>query len=201
MPYATLFSLRAALAALLLLASCSNVPDPDASSHIGGSSQGGAVGNVAGHDSGGAAGSSGAPGAGAASLGAGAAAGGGGAAQSSSGGAGASAIEPSFKTVQGLIGSSCFGAGCHSEAGNPLQMETGAKLYETLTAYTTRTCGKLVDTARPEESALVKLLRGSCNGVKRMPYGVCVEDGDPSCVLPEYVAAIQSWIAKGAPQR
>lgn len=80
-------------------------------------------------------------------------------------------------------------------------MEVGEKLYGTLTSYSTRTCGKLVNTAQPAESALVKLLRGSCNGVQRMPFGVCVEDGDPSCVLPEYIAAIQAWIAKGAPQQ
>jgi hypothetical protein len=210
MQYSVLFTLRAAAPALLLLANCSGGPNPNGSSHAGapsgGSSQGGALGNVAGHDSGGTAGSKNAGGAGAAGLDASATAGHGGAAASNagasgSGGAGASAIDPSFKTVQALIGSSCFGAGCHSEAGNPLQMEVGDPLYGTLTSYTTRTCGKLVDTAQPTESALVKLLQGSCNGVKRMPYGVCVEDGDPSCVLPEYIAAIQSWIAKGAPRQ
>jgi hypothetical protein len=96
---------------------------------------------------------------------------------------------------------SCFGAGCHSDAANPLQLEVNDKLYQRLTSYTTRTCGKLLDTTNASQSALVKLLRGRCNGVNRMPFGVCVEDGDPSCIAPEYIAAIQDWIARGAPQR
>jgi hypothetical protein len=32
-----------------------------------------------------------------------------------------------------------------------------------------------------------------------MPFGKCFEDGDEGCVSPEYIAAIEQWIAKGAP--
>jgi hypothetical protein len=208
MPYSVTFALRAAPAALLifaLLANCSSGPNPVPSNHAGapaGGSTSAAGAGAAGFSTSAAAGNGGVAGAsGAGSSGASGAGSSGASGAGSNSGAGANAIEPSFKTVQSLIGRSCFGAGCHSEAGNPLQMEVGDQLYGTLTSYTTRTCGKLVNTAQPTESALVKLLRGSCNGVKRMPYGVCVEDGDPSCVLPEYITAIQSWIAKGAPQQ
>jgi hypothetical protein len=52
----------------------------------------------------------------------------------------------------------------------------------------------------PQDSALVKLLKGPCGDTNRMPFGKCFEDGDDGCVAPEYIAAIEQWIAKGAPQ-
>jgi len=107
--------------------------------------------------------------------------------------------------------STCFGNGCHNQEGNPLQMPIDDKLYGKLTAHTTVNCGKLINTASPADSALVKVLQGDCgpmprtkaNTTPRMPWDRCF-DGDVDsefCVAPAKVAAIQAWIAKGAPQQ
>ena len=98
---------------------------------------------------------------------------------------------------------SCFGGGCHDDPANPLQLKVDANLYMTLTTHVTKTCGKLVNTASPADSGLVKLLQGDCNGTVRMPYGKCYEGdvGSDFCVSDANIAAIQAWIAKGAPQQ
>lgn len=174
-----------------------------------GSSPGGAA-------SGGKSGSPGAGGAGAAAGGSSGGAGnGGGVAVGGSSGAGTAgagpavggmpaAIDASFNTMKSVIESKCFGSGCHSEEGNPLQMEIDEKLYGTLTTYTTKMCGKLLNTASPADSAIIKLMMGDCNGTPRMPFQKCWEGDSPleneACVPSETVAAIKQWIEKGAPQ-
>jgi hypothetical protein len=109
-----------------------------------------------------------------------------------------------YSAVKTLIGSSCFGNGCHSQEGNPLQMEIDDKLYGTLMSHTTKTCGKLINTASPADSAIIKLLKGDCNGTMRMPYQMCW-NGDPQdqapCVSTANLTMLQNWIASGAPRQ
>jgi hypothetical protein len=209
---------------LLLLASlgggvvgCSDTGSPAGSGGAAGSGIGGSSGNGG---SGGAAGLGGGGGVvgGAGTAGTGGAAGslgtagggsgggtmggasGGGAGGASNGGSGGSAIEASFATVKGIIETSCFGAACHSEPGNPLQMKVDDTLYTTLTTHMTKNCGPVIKSGSPQESALVRLLKGPCGKTDRMPFGKCFDDGDPGCIAPDSIAAIEQWIAKGAPK-
>jgi len=78
--------------------------------------------------------------------------------------------------------------------------KTADQLYSYMLKLTTLQCGKLIDTAHPSESALVKYLRGPCGGLERMPYFTCVEDGDPACVPEYYIQFIEQWITNGAPR-
>jgi len=211
----SIFAAPPILAAGLLLVNCSSTDTP-AGGNSGGTPAGGASttagagGSKAGATSGGGGSNAGGQSTSGSSSG-GAAAGSSGA--SGSGGAGAgtggagiagSAGGPpaTFATVKSIISLQCFGSGCHSETGNPLQLTMdGATLYPKLLAYTTTNCGKLVNTASPADSALVKVLKADCNGTPRMPFQMCPEDDDPRCVTAENVAAIQAWIARGAPQQ
>jgi len=83
-------------------------------------------------------------------------------------------------------------------------MELNDKLYTTLTTHVTQNCGKLVNTATPADSALVKVLLGDCgtapNITPRMPEDKCFQ-GDTDmdlCVSTPKIEAIKSWIAMGA---
>jgi len=116
-----------------------------------------------------------------------------------SGGSGSGAIEPTFAMLKGVIQMSCFGGVCHDLPEHPFRLVLDDKLYTTLTTHVTKTCGPVVKPGSPQDSALVKLLKGPCGETERMPYNKCVEDADEGCVRPEYIAAIEQWIAKGAP--
>ena len=173
------FAAPAILAALAFLAGCSS--DNPAPTNAGGTSSGGASSS-----------------AGTSSAGTSAAG------TSAAGAAGSSA---GFTLLKNLIPMSCYGSSCHDLNEHPLHLgvDNLDKLYTTLTTYTTSTCGKLVNTANPPDSALVKLLQGDCNGVVRMPYGKCVAPMDSfydasMCISPDTIAAIQQWIAMGAPR-
>ncbi|WP_437525146.1 hypothetical protein WME79_37555 [Sorangium sp. So ce726] len=76
-------------------------------------------------------------------------------------------------------------------------------LYTTLTTHISEACGDipLVTPGNPEQSALVKILKGPCGNIARMPNG-CVSDPGPeyTCLLPEYIDAIEQWVASGAPE-
>lgn len=74
------------------------------------------------------------------------------------------------------------------------------ELHTLLRSHVTQNCGQLVNLANPPESALVKLLKGPCGNSDRMPAGKCFEDGEEGCVTPANIAAIEQWIANGAPQ-
>lgn len=163
-------------------------------------SSGGSGGSSAGVSGGGAAGSPvvGGGGSGGAGGTVTAGAGGGGTGGQATGGG---PPEPTFATFKSIIPTSCFGGLCHNLAENPLQLTVDDKLYTTLTTHMTETCGVVVKPGSPQDSALVKLLKGPCNGTDRMPYGKCFEDGDEGCVPPDYIAAIEKWIANGAPQQ
>jgi len=110
--------------------------------------------------------------------------------------------------VKSIISSTCFGGGCHNGEGNRLQMPINDALYTTLMNHMTLNCGKLVNTTNAADSALVKVLKGDCgtapNTTPRMPFGICFDgdtDPDSPCIQPDKIAAIQAWIAKGAPQQ
>jgi hypothetical protein len=114
-------------------------------------------------------------------------------------GSGGGAIEPTFAMLKGVIKTSCFGGVCHDLPEHPFHLVLDDKLYTTLTTHVTKTCGPVVKPGSPQDSALVKLLKGPCGETERMPYNKCVEDTDEGCVRPEYIAAIEQWIANGAP--
>jgi hypothetical protein len=123
-----------------------------------------------------------------------------GAAGAAGGGGGASAVlvEPTFATVRRVVEMSCFGAPCHDEPGNPLQMKPLDQLVTKLSSHTTQDCGPALTPGNPEQSAFLRLLKAECGGTARMPLGKCFDDADPGCVLPEDIAAIQKWIENGA---
>lgn len=175
----SLLAAPATLTAGLFLANCSDDNPPAASS--AGATAGGSAG---------AAGSSATTGGSAGVAGS----------SASSATGGGSGVQASFATLKGVIQISCFGAVCHDLPEHPLQLKLDDKLYGTLTTYMTKHCGPVLTPGSPQDSALVKLLKGPCNGTDRMPYGKCFADGDEGCVTPEYIAAIEKWIANGAPQ-
>jgi hypothetical protein len=194
--------------ALTLLAGCSS-DDPSGGNTAGTSAGGSAAGGKAGA-SGGSVGGAGAGGAGAGGSAAGspATAGTAGSGVAGSGAAGGAGVEATFEHTKAVISKSCFGAICHDLSENPLVLKPLDMLYTKLMAHTTKNCGKLVNTASPADSALVKILQKSCgtpgNMTDRMPYQTC-NDGEtfednPSCIPETDIAAIQAWIAKGAPQ-
>ncbi|KYF96887.1 hypothetical protein BE20_58875 [Sorangium cellulosum] len=94
---------------------------------------------------------------------------------------------------------SCFGAGCHNDEMNPLNLKVDAELRTRLTTHVSKNCGNIpvVNPGKPEESALIKILEGPCGETMRMPLG-CVNDGDANCVPPSYIEALSQWIADGA---
>jgi hypothetical protein len=95
----------------------------------------------------------------------------------------------------------CFGAGCHNDDQNPLNLRVDDDLYTRLTTRISANCGNIpiVNPGQPDESALIKILEGPCGPTPRMPLG-CVDDQDATCIPPDYIAAIEQWIAMGAPQ-
>jgi hypothetical protein len=202
-PNLATFSLLAAPAlvvAVLLLANCGGENLPDTPSGGGAATAGSSPGSAS---SAGAAGSSAVGGAGAAALGGTSGTSTGGAGGSSGGGgasgAGGGAIEPTFGMIKGLIQTSCFGGVCHDLSEHTLPLTVDDKLYTTLTTHMTKHCGPVVKPGSPQDSALVKLLKGPCGETDRMPYGKCNQDGDEGCISPDIIAAIEKWIANGAP--
>jgi hypothetical protein len=107
-----------------------------------------------------------------------------------------------FETVRLMLeGASCSGSNCHFGGRNHFQAGKSAdELYRYMMSFTTLKCGKLIDTANPSESAIVKYLRGPCGGVERMPSFKCFDDGDEWCVPEYYIKDIEAWIAAGAPR-
>lgn len=111
-----------------------------------------------------------------------------------SGSDGGDAIPPTFETFQKVImAQACFGAGCHNDPQNPLNLTLNDQLYTRLTAATSKSCQnlKVINPGNPGESALVKLLNGPCGTLPQMPEG-----GNP--IPADYVAAITTWIMNGA---
>lgn len=113
-----------------------------------------------------------------------------------------STVPATFDTLKFVITQvTCFGAGCHNDDQNPLNLRVDDQLRTRLTSHISKNCGNLpvVNPGKPQESALLKILKGPCGPTARMPLG-CVNDDDAMCVPADYIAAITQWIALGAPQ-
>jgi hypothetical protein len=80
-------------------------------------------------------------------------------------------------------------------------MQLDDQLHMRLTTRISANCGNIpvVNPSKPQESALVKILKGPCGTTPRMPVG-CVNDGDGGCIPDDYIIAIEQWIANGAPK-
>ena len=92
----------------------------------------------------------------------------------------------------------CHGGNGKVSLGFPVNDD--AQLYTVLTQYVSKACDDmvLVSPGHPEASALVKVLKGPCSDqVPRMPNG-CTDDAG-NCVPDDYIAAVEQWIADGAP--
>ncbi|WP_437581579.1 hypothetical protein [Sorangium sp. So ce887] len=181
------FIAAAIVAILSPLPGCTETPDD-----TGGGGTGGAGGSDSGStsasgstSSGGGAGGSGGAGSTSASTGGGGSTGSG------------SEIEPTFETVKFVAQSACFGAGCHNDDMNPLDLMINEELHTRLTSHISKNCGPLVNLDNPQESAIIKVLQGPCGATPRMPLE-CVNEGDTACIPPDYIEAITQWIADGA---
>jgi hypothetical protein len=119
------------------------------------------------------------------------------------GSGGGEIVPPTFDTLKLVLKSNlgCLGADCHGGGNQQAPTLTiSDKLYTTLTTTMSPDCGNipLVKPGKPDESALVKIIKGPCGTISRMPAG-CTEQDD-NCVPAEYIAAITQWVANGAPQ-
>ncbi|WP_437852492.1 hypothetical protein [Sorangium sp. So ce363] len=179
------FIAAAFVAILSPLPGCSDDPDDTGAGGAGGTEAGSTSASVSASS---AVGSGGSGGAGSTSASTG---GDGGSTGSGSG------QEPTFETLQFVIQNACFGAGCHNDDMNPLNLMVDGELHMRVSSHVTKNCGDLVDTENPEESALIKILKGPCGGTPRMPLE-CVNDGDAKCIPPDYIEALTQWIADGA---
>ena len=115
-------------------------------------------------------------------------------------------VDPTWDTVKTVLTGThppCNGADCHGPGGpNKFQLPVNddAALYMSLTTHVSVDCGNIpvVTPGDPSKSALVKVLNGPCSAnVPQMPNG-CTP-ADDNCVPPEYIAAVTTWVANGAP--
>jgi hypothetical protein len=96
----------------------------------------------------------------------------------------------------------CNGACCHG--GNaeitPLDLRIGDDLLENLTTTVSAKCDNLpvVAPGNPEGSALIRLLKGECGGIQRMPAGCFETEAENNCTPDDYIAAIEQWVRDGA---
>jgi hypothetical protein len=96
----------------------------------------------------------------------------------------------------------CNSSICHNGNGKVslgFPVANDDQLYSVLTQYVSMACDNLVLVVpgHPEQSALVKVLKGPCSDqVPRMPNG-CT-DADGNCVPDDYIAAVEQWITNGA---
>ncbi|WP_437544686.1 hypothetical protein WME97_36505 [Sorangium sp. So ce367] len=119
-------------------------------------------------------------------------------------GGGGSAVEPTFETVRAVVAQTgCSDASCHNGEAEPRLLDDET-LYATLTTHISEACGDipLVTPGEPEQSALVKILKGPCGDIARMPNGCVSEPGPEYTCLPQaYIEAIEQWVADGAQQQ
>ncbi|CAN97086.1 MULTISPECIES: hypothetical protein [Sorangium] len=181
------FIAAAFVAILSPLSGCSDDPDDTGAGGAGGTDAGSTSASVSASS---AVGSGGAGGAGSTSASTGTG-GDGGSTGSGSGQA------PTFETLQYVVQNACWGAGCHNDEMNPLDLMIDGELHTRVSSHVTKNCGNLIDTGNPEESGLIRILKGPCGGTPRMPLE-CVSDGDAACIPPDYIEALTQWIADGA---
>jgi len=114
-------------------------------------------------------------------------------------------VEPTFETVLQIIEFyGCNASDCHGHPANDLSLAgSPTEMYDHLINTVSEECGglKVVAPNDPNASALVRLVKGPCGTREQMPEE-CICDPDPyinNCVKPQYVEAIEKWIAAGAP--
>jgi hypothetical protein len=114
----------------------------------------------------------------------------------------ASGIPATLETFRQIVSFyGCFGADCHGgNEFNPLDLRLDDDLYEDLTTTISTECDNLpiVDPGNPEGSALIRLLRGPCGATGQMPAG-CIPGEGGGCLRDAEFAAVEQWIADGAP--
>lgn len=133
----------------------------------------------------------------------------GGAAGSNGGSTGGNTIPATFETVKTVLQGGgpyapCASAPCHAVGGmappgNPLTLAVNDQLYANLTTHVSKDCGNIpvVNPGKPDQSALVKVLKGPCSAITpQMPLGC--SDAQGNCIPDDFVAAIVQWIAAGA---
>lgn len=105
-----------------------------------------------------------------------------------------------FSEIQSQVFTrSCLGSSCHEglpPRDAPMSLETGQGYAEMVGISATQTTGKRVIPGDPANSYLIQKLRGTAQSVggvaTRMPLNAPPLD-------PATIAAIEAWIARGAP--
>jgi hypothetical protein len=165
----------------------------------GGGKGGSAFGGAGSGGKGGAGGAAGQSTGGTAGDGAGGQSGGG---ASGSGGSGGETIAPTFETLKFVVSGTtpqCFASDCHDVGShNPLKIDTrDPDMHMKLLTHVSEACGcmPVVKPGDPDGSALIKILKGPCGDLPRMPYDCDTTGG---CVPDNYIEAIAEWIRSGA---
>jgi len=117
---------------------------------------------------------------------------------------GDSGIPATFATFKTIASAGCDNGDCHDgNEANPLNLVDRPELYEHITTLVSPECENLpiVDPGNPEGSALIKLLKGPCGTLPRMPKDCFVTEFENTCVSDDYIAAIEAWVAAGAPEQ
>lgn len=123
-----------------------------------------------------------------------------------------SALEPTFATFKAMMVASpngpCSASDCHGVNDvhpEKLVLEDDAGLLDRMKTHVAHRCNDLlvIQPGQPENSALVRALNGECTdattgmALPRMPGGCNPEECN--CFYPSWMAAIEAWIAAGAP--
>lgn len=122
-----------------------------------------------------------------------------------SGGTDTSEIPATFDTMKEIFMVTCLGAGCHSGETEPdlTPSETlNPDLYAGLTEHVSEACGgtRFVEPFQPENSAFYQIITGPCGLIPQMPNGCIADPAQYTCLPPEYIDAVERWIAAGAPE-
>jgi hypothetical protein len=117
---------------------------------------------------------------------------------------------PTFENLKFILTAptpACTASDCHGVNGpNKFQMTTrdDAFLYNSLTTHVSLNCGNIlvVSPGHPEQSALVKIIKGECVGpcttTPRMPKD-CTPEME-NCLPDDMISSIEKWILAGAPR-
>ena len=121
-------------------------------------------------------------------------------------------LEPTFYTFKLMMAASpngpCASSDCHGVSDvhpEKLVLEDDAGLLERMKTHVAHRCNDLtvVVPGDPENSALVRALRGECSDADGKPLGRmpgnCNTDPDCNCFYPSWMEAIEAWILAGAP--
>lgn len=75
-------------------------------------------------------------------------------------------------------------------------------LYTIVTSHKVVKCSNMlaISPGKPQESAIIKVLTGTCGTVPRMPLA-CADDNPGACVDPDVIAAVTKWVMDGAKQQ